>query len=103
MRPSENHKKQEAQETVTNRVLLQTGITGSAVVAVCCFTPVLVILLGAVGLSAWVGWLDYVLIPALLGFVALALYAGWRMRRACASCETASEAQSDVRTGKTNG
>ena len=56
---------------------MKTGIIGTAVAALCCFTPVLVIGLGAVGLSAWLGWLDYVLFPimfASLGVVAHALY-----------------------------
>ena len=68
-----------------NRSLLKTGITGSAIVAVCCATPVLVIALGVVGLSAWVGWLDYVLIPALVIFIGITIYA-WRRRRADAAC-----------------
>ena len=55
--------------------LLETGLIGTAVAAVCCFTPALVVGLGAVGLSAWLGWLDYVLIPALLFFAALTGYA----------------------------
>lgn len=50
---------------VNDRRLLRTGIVGSVVAAICCFTPALVLLLGAVGLSAWLGWLDYVLFPAL--------------------------------------
>ena len=45
--------------------LLRTGIVGTVVAALCCFTPLLVVLLGAVGLSAWLDWLDYVLFPAL--------------------------------------
>lgn len=61
-----------------NRTLLKTGIVGSAIAAVCCATPVLVIVFAALGLSAWVGWLDYVLIPALIGFVATTIYALWR-------------------------
>ncbi len=68
-----------------NRSLLKTGITGSASAAVCCATPVLVIALGVVGLSAWVGWLDYVLIPALVIFIGITIYA-WRRRRADAAC-----------------
>jgi len=55
--------------------LLKTGIAGSAIAVLCCFTPVLVILLGAVGLSAWVGHLDAVLMPALIFFVGLTVYA----------------------------
>lgn len=64
-----------------NRTLLKTGITGSVIAAICCATPVLVIALGVLGLSAWVGWLDYVLIPALVIFVGITIYA-WRRRRA---------------------
>ncbi|MGF1608553.1 MAG: mercury resistance system transport protein MerF [Kiloniellales bacterium] len=67
---------------MTNSSLLKTGITGSVIAAVCCFTPVLVILLGAVGLSAWLGWLDYVLLPALAIFLAITAYALLRRRRA---------------------
>ncbi|NCO18557.1 MAG: mercury resistance system transport protein MerF [Gammaproteobacteria bacterium] len=55
--------------------MLKTGIAGTVIAALCCFTPVLVLLLGVVGLSAWIGWLDYVLMPALLVFVGIAIYA----------------------------
>src|SRR5712692_5537707 len=39
---------------------------GTAVVALCCFTPLLVIVLGLVGLSFLTPYLDYVLLPALV-------------------------------------
>jgi len=55
--------------------LLKTGMIGTAIAALCCFTPVLVILFGAVGLAAWVGHLDAVLMPALVFFLALTAYA----------------------------
>ena len=55
--------------------LLKTGITGAIISALCCFTPALVILLGTVGLAAWVGYLDYVLMPALVFFLALTVFA----------------------------
>lgn len=61
--------------------LLRTWVTGSAIAALCCFTPVLVILPGVVGLSAVVGWLDVVLLPALAGFLSLTGYALWRRQR----------------------
>lgn len=64
-----------------NDRLLKYGLIGTVVVALCCFTPVLVILLGVVGLSALLGWLDIVLLPALAAFVGLTLYALWRRRR----------------------
>ncbi len=60
-----------------NKKQMKTGIIGTVVAALCCFTPVLVVLFGAVGLSAWLGWIDYVLFPALfasMGLLAHALY-----------------------------
>ncbi|MEP2028706.1 MAG: mercury resistance system transport protein MerF [Paracoccaceae bacterium] len=60
--------------------MLKTGIIGTIVVALCCFTPVLVVLLGAIGLSGLVGYLDVVLIPVLIIFVAITVAA--LMRRA---------------------
>ncbi len=68
-----------------NRTLLRTGIAGSVVAALCCATPILVILFGVLGLSAWVGRLDYVLIPALRVFVGITIYA-LRCRRDEAAC-----------------
>ena len=62
--------------------LLLTGIIGTAIAALCCFTPVLVVLLGAVGLSALLGMLDYVLIPALIFFVGLTGYSLIRRSKA---------------------
>jgi mercuric ion transport protein len=64
------------------KTLLRTGLVGSAVAALCCFTPILVILLGTAGLSAWLGWLDYVLLPALAGFLGITAYAVVRRRSA---------------------
>ncbi len=60
-----------------DKTLLRTGSIGSFIAAICCFTPVLVVLLGFAGLSAFVGWLDYGLFPILfasMGLVAYALY-----------------------------
>lgn len=65
---------------MNDRKLLGTGIVGTVVAALCCFTPVLAVVLGAVGLSAWLGWLDYVLLPALAVFAGLTVYALFRMR-----------------------
>ena len=57
--------------------LLRTGSLGTAIAAICCFTPALVVLVGFAGLSAIVGWLDYGLFPMLfasMGLVPYALY-----------------------------
>ena len=62
---------------MTNNQLLCAGCGGTIIAALCCFTPILVIGLGAVGLSAWLGGVDYVLFPVMfasMGLVAFALY-----------------------------
>lgn len=61
--------------------LMLNGVIGTVIVALCCFTPVLVVLLGAAGLSALTGVLDSVLIPALVFFVLLTIYALVRRNR----------------------
>ena len=66
---------------MNDKTLLGIGIGGTVVAALCCFTPILVVLLGAVGLSAALGWLDYVLLPALAFFIGLTIYAVYRRRR----------------------
>ena len=58
----------------------KTGIGGSIIAAICCFTPVLVIGLGLVGLAAFTTYLDFVLLPALVGFLILAFYGWWRAK-----------------------
>lgn len=65
---------------MSNRKLLITGIIGTVVTAACCFTPVLVVALGAVGLSSWLGWLDVVLFPLLAVFIGLTAYGLYRAR-----------------------
>jgi mercuric ion transport protein len=57
--------------------IMGIGIIGSIVTAICCFTPILVILLGLIGLSALTGYLDYVLLPALGVFLILMAYGGY--------------------------
>jgi mercuric ion transport protein len=63
------------------RKLLRIGVVGTLIAAVCCFTPALVVVLGAVGLAAAVGWLDYVLLPALATFAGISIYAAVSLRR----------------------
>ncbi|MDB4173003.1 mercury resistance system transport protein MerF [bacterium] len=61
--------------------LFKSSACGTCVMAICCFTPALVILLGAVGLSSWLGWLDYVLLPGLVIFLVLTVMAGMRLMK----------------------
>ena len=66
---------------MNDKNLLRTGIVGSVVTALCCVTPILVIGFGVLGLSAAVGWLDFVLFPLLAGFLGLTGYALYRRRQ----------------------
>ena len=59
---------------------LALGVVGAAIACLACLTPVVVLVLGAMGLGAWTGRLDLVLLLLLAGFVGLAVYR-YRMRR----------------------
>jgi mercuric ion transport protein len=56
------------------------SVTGTIVVAVCCFTPLIVLIFGAIGLSAVIPYLDFVLLPALavLTIVTIISFIKWR-------------------------
>ncbi len=70
----------------SNNRLLKVGIIGTITAALCCFTPILVVLLGVVGLSALTGYLDYVLLPALCIFVIIMIYAFVQKQRSAKEC-----------------
>jgi mercuric ion transport protein len=59
---------------MTRAKLSATGAIGAVVAALCCATPILALLLPAIGLSALTGYLDYVLLPAIVIFIAIAIY-----------------------------
>ena len=63
------------------KTLLRTSLIGTVIVALCCFTPILVVLLGTLGLTALTGYLDYVLLPALAFFIGLTVYAFWQKKK----------------------
>lgn len=60
------------------------ALAGTLLVALCCFTPILVITLGVIGLSAFTPYLDYVLLPGLAVLIVLTIisYARWRKSQA---------------------
>jgi len=58
----------------------RTGLWGSINAAICCFTPLLVVGIGLVGLAALTPYLDYVLFPALGFFLILAFYGRGEMK-----------------------
>lgn len=77
---------------MNDATLIKTGAIGAVVAAICCATPVLVLALGAVGLSALTGYLDIVLLPILalcLGVLGYGLYK--RRQNAAACCEPQSK------------
>jgi len=59
----------------TSKRLLATGVAGTVVAALCCGTPVLAVVLGALGFSAWLAYSDYVVLPAMIVFIAITGYA----------------------------
>ena len=62
---------------MSDSALIKTGMVGAVIAAICCATPILVLSLGPVGLSALTGYLDYVLLPVLalcIGMIAFGVY-----------------------------
>jgi mercuric ion transport protein len=51
--------------------LITTGAIGAVLAAICCATPLLAILLGAMGLSAWLAGADYVVFAVIVAGMAL--------------------------------
>lgn len=54
----------------------KAGIWGSIIAVICCFTPVLVVGLGLIGLASFTPYLDYLLFSLLVLFLILTFY-GW--------------------------
>lgn len=77
-----------------DRTLITTGTVGAVIAAICCATPLLAIVFGTLGLTAWLASADFVLIPALLiclGLVGLGFYRRRAAAQAC--CDPASPQQ----------
>jgi len=62
---------------MNDTTLLRRGLTGSVIAAICCFTPLLVVVVAGVGLSAITGWLDYALFPMLFASLGVVAHALW--------------------------
>jgi mercuric ion transport protein len=63
-----------------NRNKFIASVIGTVFVVVCCFTPLLVVIFGAIGLSAFTPYLDFILLPALaiLVIVTIVSFIKWR-------------------------
>jgi mercuric ion transport protein len=80
-------------------LLIGTGAIGVIVAAVCCATPVLVIALGGVGMTALAAYLDDVLLLVLaasLGLIGYGLYL--RRQAGTAGASATSEKRNDLRS-----
>lgn len=62
---------------MNDKKLMRRGLIGSVFAAICCFTPLLVLVVAGVGLSAIVGWLDYALFPLLFASMGVVAHALW--------------------------
>jgi mercuric ion transport protein len=81
---------------MTDRSLITTGAIGAIVAAICCATPLLAVVLGSIGLTAWLAKADYVVIPVLfLGAALLGL--GLYHRHTAATCRDESAKEGDAR------
>jgi mercuric ion transport protein len=63
---------------MTNKPI-KFGACGTVITALCCFTPILVIVLSAAGAGVLVQYLDWVLFPALGVFLLLLGYGLYRL------------------------
>jgi mercuric ion transport protein len=63
-----------------DRLLITAGSIGAVLAVLCCVTPLLAVVLGAVGLTAWLARADDVVLPVLLLCVALLALGLYRRR-----------------------
>jgi mercuric ion transport protein len=68
------------QSSQSSKKIFYAAVAGTVLVALCCFTPILVITLAAVGMSAFTPYLDYVLLPSLVLLIVLTVvsYLRWK-------------------------
>ena len=67
-----------------NRTTLRFGIFGTAAALLVCFSPVVITLLGILGLSSWFGWIDsvfHLVFLASMGLIIFGLYRMWQHKR----------------------
>ena len=76
----------EKQKIKPSKKSLYASVAGVVLVALCCFTPVLVIGLSAIGLKLFVPYLDYVLLPAMALMIIYAFYSYKKWKKDCKNC-----------------
>jgi mercuric ion transport protein len=60
---------------MNNKSLFRIGIIGTSLAALCCFTPVLVVVLKTLGMASLIPRLDPILIPVMVSFAAFTFWA----------------------------
>lgn len=78
----------EKQKIKPSKKSLYASVTGVVLVALCCFTPILVIGLGAIGLTLFVPYLDDVLLPAMVLMIICTFYSYRKWKKDCKSCSS---------------
>jgi mercuric ion transport protein len=81
---------------MTDRSLITTGAIGAILVAICCATLLLAVVLGSMGLTAWLAKADYVVMPVLFLGVVLVGFGLYR-RHIATICRDLSAKQGNVR------
>jgi len=81
---------------MNDRSLIATGGVAAVLAAICCATPILAIILGGIGLTAWIAKADYVVMPVLLLGLALVGF-GFYRRQIGASCATPTAKPRDTK------
>jgi mercuric ion transport protein len=79
---------------MNDRSLMATGGVAAVLAAICCATPILAVILGGIGLTAWIAIADYVVLPVLVLGVALAAFGLYR-RHGNATCVTTTAMPND--------
>ena len=78
----------EKQTSQPSKKGIYAAIAGTILVALCCFTPILVFIFGIVGLSALTPYLDYVLLPALAVMIVLTILSYRKWKKTLTNSET---------------
>ncbi|MEX0931039.1 MAG: mercury resistance system transport protein MerF [Candidatus Paceibacterota bacterium] len=65
---------------------LHASVAGTVLILLCCFTPILVITVGVVGLGTLTPYLDYILFSALGVMIVVTILAYRKYKKGCSEC-----------------
>ena len=82
--------------TMNDRSLMATGGVAAVLAAICCATPILAVMLGGIGLTAWIAKADYVVLPVFVLGVALVAFGLYRWH-VSATCVTTTATPNDAK------